>query len=230
MEVFKKIINPGTLDGQNVFCKIELKKNQKDLLCLSITGVIGPKSNGNCAGACGQIDGELKSGLELYAIGWDADLLARFLHVWEIYHLNDMKVGCEHQRAERWGTEKITVIKYSYTTDTFLARERLEKSILKAAAEGKPLSLSDDERYLLNLPRGRKWDCNPLSAHYKEMSRETKYSGHVKPEEHPKGVLCKPCPICGYKYGTSWLYLEIPEKIIEFLKALPDSIKIPAWV
>lgn len=30
-------------------------------------------------------------------------------------------------------------------------------------------------------------------------------------EEHPRGLLCKPCPVCGYKYGSAWLFEEIEE-------------------
>lgn len=34
---------------------------------------------------------------------------------------------------------------------------------------------------------------------------------------HPEGLLSRACPVCGYKYGTSWIYFPIPaddEKII----------------
>lgn len=52
----------------------------------------------------------------------------------------------------------------------------------------------------------------------------------VKPDEHPDGILCKPCPVCGYKYGTSWLMEEVPEDVIDWLFALPDTTVKPAWV
>lgn len=48
-----------------------------------------------------------------------------------------------------------------------------------------------------------------------------RWSGHVKPEEHPDGVLCKPCPTCGYGYGTAWLYEPLPADVVEFVEALP---------
>lgn len=36
----------------------------------------------------------------------------------------------------------------------------------------------------------------------------------VRPDEHPDGLLTKPCPACGYKYGTAWLREELPAEII----------------
>lgn len=34
----------------------------------------------------------------------------------------------------------------------------------------------------------------------------------------------------GYKYGSKWLREEVPEDVIEWLMALPDSPTKPAWV
>lgn len=34
----------------------------------------------------------------------------------------------------------------------------------------------------------------------------------------------------GYKYGSSWLKEEVPEDVIEWLMALPDSPTIPTWL
>ena len=58
MKNFKRVINPCTNEVYiyndkerpvNSFCKIEYQDGQ-----LSITGVIGPKSNGDPWGSCGQ--------------------------------------------------------------------------------------------------------------------------------------------------------------------------------
>ena len=37
----------------------------------------------------------------------------------------------------------------------------------------------------------------------------------VYKKDHPKGLLCEPCPVCGYKYGTAWLKEELPGDIRE---------------
>ena len=51
---------------------------------------------------------------------------------------------------------------------------------------------------------------------------ETKTLGWLKQTEHPDGLLCRPCPVCGYKYGTEWRYMPIPEEdekiILKLLK------------
>lgn len=42
-------------------------------------------------------------------------------------------------------------------------------------------------------------------------------------EQTPNGILGKPCPICGYKYGSSWRQINIPEK--DFKKIIYYSHK-----
>ena len=55
-------------------------------------------------------------------------------------------------------------------------------------------------------------------------------AGWTYPKEHPKGVLGKECPVCGYKYGSKWLTKEVPVEALEFLYNLPDTTIEPAWV
>lgn len=43
--------------------------------------------------------------------------------------------------------------------------------------------------------------------------------GWVDASEHPQGLLSKPCPICGYKYGTAWKKKDIPEEIIQEIES-----------
>ena len=52
----------------------------------------------------------------------------------------------------------------------------------------------------------------------------------VEPTEHPKGLLCKQCPVCGYQYGSKWLKVDVPADALDFLRNLPDTDKKPAWV
>jgi hypothetical protein len=81
-----------------VFCKIEYKDNK-----LSITGVEAPLKNGDCLGGCGQIVDTLKYDLSLQPEeGWDEDMIAKFVSIWERWHLNDMNAGSPLQeRAVR---------------------------------------------------------------------------------------------------------------------------------
>ena len=41
--------------------------------------------------------------------------------------------------------------------------------------------------------------------------------------EHPFGLLSHPCPICGYKYGSAWLYEPLPQDVIDFIRPLVNG-------
>lgn len=64
-----------------------------------------------------------------------------------------------------------------------------------------------------------------------EWCNENKYTmdWHC-PDEHPDGILGKPCPVCGYQYGHAWQTEEVPQEVIDWLFALPDTPVKPAWV
>jgi hypothetical protein len=178
----EKIIRPGKIENGNVFCKITWHDKK-----LSISGVIGPKANGNSSGGCGQINMEFahkkpedndKRYTHLitpndfeFAPEWNTDKWFTFLDYWKEYHLNDMQPGCEHQRKENWGKTEIT-----------------------------------------------------LSNGDKKLSR------WVYPKEHIAGHLMKPCPVCGYKYGSQWLTKDVPQEVIDWLFALPTTDIEPAWI
>lgn len=73
---------------------------------LSITAVEGPDQHGNAAGGAGQCRDALER-IGKYRPGWDAATVARLRDVWERWHLNDMRAGCEHQRAAGWSDRPI---------------------------------------------------------------------------------------------------------------------------
>jgi hypothetical protein len=107
---FKKVVRIGTIaDGypeaqRDIFASIEMKDGR-----LSISGVIGPKSNGDAHGSCGQFIIGFKeydsrghqsiAGIKP-APGWTADKIKRFFDTWNRWHLNDMKAGSAVQ--ENW--------------------------------------------------------------------------------------------------------------------------------
>lgn len=45
-----------------------------------------------------------------------------------------------------------------------------------------------------------------------------------------KNIRGKPCPVCGYKYGTKWFREELQPDEIEFIRQLPEATKKPAWI
>lgn len=87
--------------NRDVYCKVSYIDGK-----LSISGVVGPKSNGDAFGSCGQIVDELAH-LSRLGEGWTADLVEKFRATWDRWHLNDMRAGCEHQRAEGWADRPI---------------------------------------------------------------------------------------------------------------------------
>lgn len=98
----KKTIRIGTIPNYNgraldMFAKIEASEGR-----LSISGVIGPKRNGDADGSCGQFIMSFKEyhhhGHDSItnitpASGWDAETVKRFFDAWDRWHLNDMKAG-----------------------------------------------------------------------------------------------------------------------------------------
>ena len=80
-----------------------------------------------------------------------------------------------------------------------------ESDILDAVENGK-LYKKDKATYLEILRLWKNYHLNGMNAgceHQKEGS--------------PVGSVC---PVCGYRYGSAWLYREIPEKDLEAIKNL----------
>jgi len=232
---FTKIVRLGTETtgggrSYGVYCKIVYKDGN-----LSITGVEGPLRSGNCLGACGQIVMHLKAeDFTSFAPGWNKAKLLQFLDIWDKWHLNDMQPGCEHQHAAGWNTGKeLQVPEYIWTDAFYKAR---------CAAEAGELSLAGYEQYqkdkvivgdiCFTAGKGPKIDPKiGIDAGIVVIAKyETRKAGSVYENEHPEGLLCKPCPVCGYQYGSKWLKVDVPADALDFLRNLPDTDKKPAWV
>jgi hypothetical protein len=188
---------------------------------LSITGVEGPKANGHAWGSCGQVT--MNSADHVQRIP-EYDQLAE---VWERWHLNDMNAACEHQRAEGWGKEDLELVTYHLTKDAQAEHRALNTEARNALLRGEAFQYTPEQLAVLALPfeTTNAPDADSAgSGRYEVQKRETKLAGWVRPEEHPRGVLAKPCPVCGYKYGTSWLYEEVPADVLRFLATLEPSV------
>lgn len=97
---FNKTVRLGTqatYGGRrySVYCRIKYTSGE-----LSICGVEGPLASGNALGGCGQIDMTLKAKDIEPAPGWTEDKIARFLSLWDRWHLNKMRAGSPAQ--EEW--------------------------------------------------------------------------------------------------------------------------------
>lgn len=142
----------------------------------------------------------------------------RMVEIWRRWHLNDMRAGCEHQRNIDT-TRKVEVVTYKLTREAHQMRRKAEKEAQLAAVEGRIANLTDAGKFLI----GPDWfrdlhsapDADsPLSGLYEVSKREMKAIGWITQDEHPEGMLSRPCEVCGYKYGSAWLKEEIPAEVI----------------
>jgi len=152
--------------------------------------------------------------------------LERIKEIWDRWHLNGMKSGCQHQRAEGWGKEELVMVTYRLNSDTLKVQNRINKIAQDRLIAGEVVQLLPEEVSIVTLSWEIKVSADQapiverLAAHYKEHSREKKLSTWVYEHEHPKGCLSKPCPVCGYKYGSAWLHETLPAEIEAEIKEL----------
>lgn len=249
-----KIINPctcevygsaGKIRQANAYAKIEFVEKR-----LSICGVVGPMSNGDCSDSAGQCTDSFRAGTPVN--GWTREMLDKFCDIWDRWHLNDMNPCCEHQREMGWleqAKEMITLYHYRMTREASYAKKAAEKAALDALRKGEPFTPTAEQGFYAALPLWLDIYGVPreeLAPYYEPNKtslrgdKEVNFRGHVwygRSEESTltkiyseDGLLCKPCPVCGYKYGTAWQFEEVPQKVIDWLFALPDSTREPAWV
>jgi hypothetical protein len=227
MKAFKKVVQPGSTDEGRVFVIIEYRTaNGKN--CLRITGVTGPLASGNAKGSCGQNVDDLANVIKrgVFMDGWNAASVAKLAEVWERWHLNDMRAGCEHQRADWNPSEALEIVTYRLTSDAMDEQRTIERIVKNSIMESGTITLTAEQRAVWTLPFEtiQAPDADGVgSGRYKVQKRETKTAGRVYPKEHPSGLLCKPCEVCGYNYGSAWLHEEVPEDVLTWLQSLPNS-------
>ena len=98
MEDFTKIIQPyngKTYGGRSFKAYVEIEYTNGNL---SLQGVEGPLPSGACLGSCGQIGMHFNLDNYTPAKGWDKASILQLMEIWKLYHLNDMRAECEHQR------------------------------------------------------------------------------------------------------------------------------------
>lgn len=238
----EKIINPVMckVNGgmANGFAKIQFRDGN-----LSISGVIGPLRSGNCKGSCGQCVNEFREGEP--TDGWTKEMVQEFCDIWDEWHLNDMRPYCQHQKELGWNTlsnKKVTLYNYELTREALDKKNAAKRAAVSALEKGDTFTLTEEQSKYASLPYSIT-TSTPISGddakNYeprKQLFAGDKGATLVQPlrwlreNEHPEGILYKPCPVCGYKYGTRWLKEEVPTEIITYLFGLPDSNIKPAWV
>lgn len=224
----------------NVFCKIKFKDKR-----LSITGVVGPTSNGDAHGSCGQIYDSVN--LNSYAEGWDSAKVSKFLAIWREWHLNDMNAASVEMKEAGWiELAKKPIHKYSFIRTKAYQKEfeALEGEIISSATKlnARHRPLEQRERQLLKSKRFiGKFGYRPLKPpkfmephvdyRTKHPKIESTTLGWVTPDQHPDGLLTRKLnPDDVYGYGQTWFFHEVPKDVIKFLTELPETDKQPAWI
>jgi hypothetical protein len=236
MNDFTKVYRIGTAKTYGGrFYSIYVKAEYKDGI-LSITGVEGPLASGNCLGGCGQIDVELKpENLYNTAPGWTVGSIKRLMEIWDRWHLNDMRAGCEHQRAN-WDTKKkVELINYSPSVQYNDMFNRAQKGLLTLRESGKLAALIASVGLVTTGANKPKYETEEVKALLEAgwivvKSREVKSVNWVYPYEHPEGILMKPCEVCGYQHGSACLKEDVPEDVLQELMNFPNADRKPAWV
>jgi hypothetical protein len=122
--------------GRRVLASVGLDSGR-----LSITGAIGhPNSlragNGD---AYGQVQDLIRHGTESGdfqpAFGWTLDGVRELLTIWERWHLNDMRAGCEHQRVAGIRELGATCETCGYRYGSAWLREELPADVVAWAQE-----------------------------------------------------------------------------------------------
>lgn len=196
--------------GHNIRASVEVeyKNNDDNKKCLSICGTLTAPDI-QCGGQC----------LDEIAQYIDDEQFKVIHRLWKLYHLNDMHAECEHQADLGWlekADNKVNLYTFKMTTEAISAQHKLEHVIIDAAKVGKPYYTTPEEQIILNLTYTRRLHKNTLPAdiakYYKLTDVELKSLGWLNTKDHPDGLLGRPCPTCGYQYGTKWLYRAIPAK------------------
>jgi len=221
--------------GREHFQTVDLTPITPPALCLSISGNIGSHGAGQINETLERLT--LDNSID-YRPGWNADRLNQLLKVWERWHLNDIKAGCRHQNESKESKKKITIITpriNAWKIKDDETRRRAER-LLKLLEMGKVTFQTDlypvDYLILDIFKAARNGEVyKPKTEGEKsyfehgiiEIKTEEKAAGWVYPTEHPDGMLTRPCPQCGYRYGSAWLFDALPQDVIDFIEALNES-------
>lgn len=152
--------------------------------------------------------------------------------LWKLYHLNGMHPECEHQHANGWteqAKKEVTIYEYTTTMEAYQQKRKLKNIIIESAKQGKIHQTTKQEQTILNLKNFFKTHLKfeelteEQQQFYKPCKQENKTLGWLTQEQHPEGILSKPCEICGYKYGSAWNYFPIPEEDEKIIMSILEA-------
>ena len=216
---YSKKINLGKvdLDGTgraDYSASIEITLSNTSNPILSICGYIHKIGNKNM-GSFGQCYDDINKAFP------NSEKVSRIVEIWKEYHLNDLSPECEHQRAEGWdelASESVEIVTYCLNSKTCSLQRKIERESLEILQKEGTVTISEEDKKILSLPYSTKVPEVLGSEYYELDKKEYKTRGWIRYDEDSRGLLCKPCPVCGYKYGTAWKTRPIPAEIIAEIK------------
>jgi hypothetical protein len=253
-----KTVRIGSMkDTGNIFCKIQFDDGKLSITGVegprsdgSCRGSCGQIDQGYKHRFSEQDDDRystLKQPKDIsFAPGWDAEKWLDFLDIWHHWHLNDLRPNCKHQVGDEWNNKrKLTLYYFRLSPSTEEIIESAAAGAMAAIKSGQTYTPTPDQVQALNLEDRVTWHEPTLPDRLAKFyipngpiydkdthnkASEVKTAGWVYPKEHPQGILTKPCPVCGFKYGNAWLFEPVHDHVTAFLNSLPDTDVQPAWV
>ena len=148
--------------------------------------------------------------------------------LWKLYHLNDLHAECKHQAAAGWrevASTEVPLYHWTLTQAALKKQSEAKETELDALKQGKVFTPTKTQQFFsslnYSLTTSEETLQKEIAEHYEPKSPlylgdqdhiEFKQLGWMTEKEHPQGILNKACPVCGYKYGSSWNYFPIPEE------------------
>lgn len=112
-----------------------------------------------------------------------------------------------------------------YTPEFIDEKVRLDKAWTRAQLD--ELLAIWDRWHLNHMNAGTTVQCAYLRKHRVKVTYPK--SQYDQDLDTLKAAGLNPDPETGYEYGTAWLNEEVPIEVLDWLRALPETTKTPAW-
>jgi len=142
---------------------------------------------------------------------------------WDLH--NDHKGVCFSMQAEEWKSNKRGIIQGGQCVDIIASYFPNDTKAQRMVEIWKQYHLNYMQAGCEH-QRAEKWEEVRIPASEMPAKHRANKFGNgdymaiwIWPYEHPNGLLTKPCSVCGYEYGSAWLYMPIPDEIVAEIKS-----------
>lgn len=222
-----KIINPCKCDVGNKYLRNAYAKITYENGNLSIRGSVKP--------FFGQCVDEIRGGVPTES--WTPEMLRKFCNIWDEWHLNDMRPYCEHMKELGWdkqARETVKITKWHKTKEAMQKEREVKYRLRRCLENGETFIPTEEEALHINLKYIETTYNDELLEHpeFYEFTEKNpigvsnvtyEIRSWLKHDKCELGFIGKPCPVCGYEYGTQWIKEEVPREVIDFLFNLPET-------